>query len=61
MHEENRMMNRTLVWDWPTRVFHWLLAVCFGGAFVTGDSERWRDVHIAFGYLVAGLIAFRLF
>lgn len=54
------MKRPTLVWDFPTRAFHWLLALSFTGAFVTGDSERWRDVHVTLGYTVAGLIAFRL-
>jgi len=25
--------TRILVWDVPTRVFHWLLALSFAGAF----------------------------
>lgn len=54
------MKKPTLVWDFPTRAFHWLLALSFTVAFVTADSERWRDVHVTFGYTVAGLIAFRL-
>lgn len=49
-----------LVWDAPVRVFHWLLAISFAGAFVTAESERWRLVHVSLGYTVAGLIAFRL-
>lgn len=49
-----------LVWDLPTRVFHWLLAACFAGAFITGDSERWRDIHIMLGYTMLILIAFRV-
>ncbi len=51
---------RILVWDWPTRAFHWLLVASFAGAFVTAESERWRDVHVVLGYSAAGLIAFRL-
>jgi cytochrome b len=54
------MEKRILVWDAPTRLFHWLLAASFAGAFLTGDSERWRDVHLLLGYTVAGLIGFRL-
>jgi cytochrome b len=54
------MTERILVWDAPTRVFHWLLAATFAGAFLTGDSERWRDIHLLLGYSFAGLIAFRL-
>jgi len=52
--------SRILVWDAPTRVFHWALALSFVGAFVTADSERLRDVHVVLGYTVFGLIAFRL-
>ena len=54
------MEKRILVWDAPTRLFHWLLAASFAGAFLTGDSERWRDIHLLLGYTVAGLIGFRL-
>lgn len=52
--------EKTLVWDLPTRAFHWLLALSFAGAWLTAESERWRDVHVLLGYTVAGLIAFRL-
>lgn len=52
--------TRIAVWDLPTRVFHWSLALSFAGAFITGDSERWRDLHLIFGYTLLGLIAFRL-
>ena len=50
----------TLVWDAPTRAFHWLLVASFAGAFLTAESERWRLVHTTLGYTVAGLLAFRL-
>jgi cytochrome b len=49
-----------LVWDLPVRVFHWLFAISFAGAFVTAESERFRDIHVALGYTALGLIAFRL-
>jgi cytochrome b len=49
-----------LVWDVPTRLFHWLLVASFAGAFATGESERWRDLHVVLGYTAGGLIAFRL-
>lgn len=54
------MTTRILVWDVPTRVFHWLLAGSFAGAFLTAESETWRDVHVLLGYTVVGLIGFRL-
>lgn len=46
--------------DAPTRAFHWLLALCFIGAYVTSESERWRLIHITLGYTALGLVAFRL-
>lgn len=52
--------TRILVWDLPLRVFHWLLAASFAGAFLSAESERYRDVHVALGYTVLALLAFRL-
>lgn len=46
--------------DAPVRAFHWLLALCFIGAWVTGDSEELRYVHITLGYTLAGLLGFRV-
>jgi len=54
------MNQRILVWDVPTRVFHWLLAISFAGAFLTAESERYRDIHVTLGYTLLGLIVFRL-
>jgi len=51
---------KVLVWDVPTRAFHWLLALSFAGAFLTAESERYRDVHVMLGYTMLGLVAFRL-
>lgn len=47
------------VWDLPVRVFHWTLAASFAGAYVLGETEKFRNVHVMFGYTVLGLIAFR--
>lgn len=52
--------RRILVWDFPTRLFHWSLAACFAGAWLTSDSERQQFLHFLFGYSLLGLIAFRL-
>jgi cytochrome b len=52
--------QRTLVWDLPTRTFHWLLALSFAGAYITAESERLRDVHMLLGYSALGLAVFRL-
>lgn len=49
------------MWDLPTRVFHWTLVTCFFAAMVTGDPDRFRDLHVYFGYVVLGLVCFRVF
>lgn len=54
------MSERIQVWDVPTRVFHWSLVLSFCGAYLTAESERYRDIHVMLGYTVLGLIAFRL-
>lgn len=54
-------MKRILVWDVPTRVFHWLFVTSFVGAWLTSESDEWLSPHAFFGYLMLGLIAFRLF
>jgi cytochrome b len=46
--------------DAPTRVFHWLFALSFLGAYLTADGERFRLLHITLGYTMAGLLAFRV-
>lgn len=54
------MSEGTRVWDVPTRVFHWTMVLSFCGAFLTTESERYRDIHVMLGYTMLGLIAFRL-
>jgi len=49
-----------LVTDAPTRMYHWLLALSFVGAYLTADGERWRALHVTLGYTMAGLLAFRV-
>lgn len=46
--------------DAPTRMFHWLFALCFVGAYLTADGERWRLIHVTLGYTLAGLLGFRV-
>jgi len=63
--ESNKQMQaapgaRVLVWDFPVRVFHWLMVLCFAGAYLTSESESLKTVHTTLGYTMAGLIAFRL-
>jgi cytochrome b len=50
-----------LVWDLPVRVGHWLMAGAFVVAWLTGESEEWRLVHVVAGATVVGVVLFRVF
>jgi cytochrome b len=49
------------VWDLPTRLFHWALALCVCGSIISakigGNAMAW---HFRLGYVVFALLAFRL-
>ncbi len=53
--------TRTLVWDLPTRLFHWLLAILILLQYGTAEwhwlSMQW---HVWFGYATLALILFRV-
>lgn len=53
-------MQPVKVWDWPTRLGHWILAISFIVAYLTAESERWRLVHVTSGCAVLGIVLFRL-
>ena len=49
------------IWDLPTRLFHWLLALCIVALVVTaklgGNAMNW---HLILGQVVLALLIFRL-
>jgi cytochrome b len=51
--------TKVKVWDIPVRLFHWVLTSCFVIAWLTLDN-RYLDIHIFVGYLMGGLILFRI-
>jgi len=57
-------MNRVLVWDLPTRVFHWLLAGGFIAAaiiaLVFGQHSRLFPYHGIIGLVLALMVVLRL-
>ena len=55
-------LQREKIWDPVTRLWHWVLAFSVAvawsfGTFMTFDNVRW---HFYLGYLILGLMAFRL-
>jgi cytochrome b len=52
---------RIRVWDLPTRLFHWSLAVCFLGLVITGTvGDAALVFHFRFGYAMLTLLLFRM-
>ena len=54
-------MHKILIWDFPTRLFHWLLVLNLGFQFVTAeildDAMQW---HFYGGYSLLSLLIFRV-
>ena len=50
---------RVRVWDLPTRLVHWALAVLVLVAWLTGGERM--DIHRYAGYGILGLVVFRLY
>lgn len=53
-------MPPILVWDLPTRVFHWLFALGFAVAWLTAEWDAAFTVHMLSGVLMVALVLFRL-
>ncbi len=54
------MPHLVRIWDLPTRLFHWLLALCVIGLVATAQLG-YMEWHFRFGYGVLTLLIFRLF
>ena len=60
VHSKKRRPDlRGLIWDLPTRLFHWSLALGFAACYLTGEDDRWALLHITSGYMITGLLGFR--
>ncbi|MGH7001314.1 MAG: cytochrome b/b6 domain-containing protein, partial [Stellaceae bacterium] len=53
------MMRKIVIWDAPTRLFHWLTAILVAAAYATWRFD-WMDWHVWIGYALLALIVFRL-
>lgn len=50
-----------VVWDLPTRLFHWLLVLLLVGSFLAVKAGgNWIDWHFRAGYAILALIVFRI-
>lgn len=50
-----------VVWDLPTRLFHWLLVLLLVVSFVTGKAGGgWLKWHFWSGYAILALVLFRI-
>jgi cytochrome b len=53
-------LQPSLIWDAPTRLFHWALASSFALGWLSAGSDAWLSLHVFCGYLMLGLVTFRL-
>ena len=57
-------MARILVWDLPTRVFHWLLTVgflaCFGFTLLAGEHSSLFSAHMILGIVLGLMVVLRV-
>lgn len=53
------MADRQLLWDLPVRCFHWLLVICIGLSWWTGEQGEF-DRHAWLGYTILVLVVFRI-
>jgi len=53
------LSGRIRVWDWPTRLFHWLIVLIVPAQWWTARQEM-MDFHIITGQVALGLIIFRV-
>ncbi len=53
------MRRKVLVWDWPTRLFHWLAVALVAAAYATWQLN-WMDWHAWAGEALLALVLFRL-
>lgn len=60
-HKIKNNVSKILVWDLPTRIFHWFFVLCFITAWITHENDRFLFEHVFAGYVFFGLLLFRFF
>jgi len=59
VNPQTQAARPVLVWDMPTRVFHWLIVVLVAAAYAT-SKLNWMDWHVRIGEALLALVLFRL-
>jgi len=57
----NEKSTQSIIWDLPTRVFHWLFVASFVIAWLSYDDNRFLFIHVFAGYVFLSLLVFRFF
>ena len=60
MNNKSASLAKVRVWDIPTRLFHWSIVVLFVFLILTGENGDWLERHMQAGYLLSGLVMFRI-
>jgi cytochrome b len=59
VNSEKQATRPVLVWDVPTRLFHWLVVVLVAAAYASAKLN-WMDWHVRIGEALLALVLFRL-
>lgn len=55
------MNSHYLIWDLPTRLFHWLLVLTFSALWITAElGSEYMQYHMYCGYFMLFLVIFRV-
>lgn len=60
MTKNDEILQTIMVWDLPTRLFHWILVALMIAQWWTAEQSSTMDYHVWGGYAVLTLVLFRL-
>lgn len=52
-------MQQYAIWDWPVRIFHWMLVLLFVMAWISAEMGE-MEIHLYIGSAIGTLLLFRL-
>lgn len=59
-HMNHHRIGKVFVWPLCTRIIHWIIALSFLSSFLTAFSHKYLLYHLAFGYIFAFVLTFRI-